>query len=406
MTLDYPEVEAIDLLIINNKAYKFSELTDGLKQLVIEKLQIPKSNYIKPPLSAIYNIKDFEEVAQKTLSKATFAYYKTGAADEITLAENERAFQRIYLKPRVLRNVSNVSLKTTILGSYTAAPFYITAFAGSSMDGNDLGELPLAKSAGENDVIQMIPCLTSISLYQLVETFNNSKVDQWLQIYLRSTFDDCIKLIREAEATGNIKTVFFTVDTAQLGRRETEARVRQSEGFKRTSTFSAELNWDGLRRIRSLTNLKIVLKGVQTVEDAIKAVEYGFNGFVISNHGGRQLDTTRSSIEILAEVVPELQKRGLYGKVEILIDGGIRRGSDVVKALALGAKGVGLGRPCLYSLQTYGESGVSKVIELLREEIELTLKLLGVNNLDELSPAYIDTLDLFGNRATNVSYDV
>lgn len=384
-----------DLVIINNRAYKFSELGDDLKKLVINKLSTGGS-YVKPSLSSIFSLKDFEKVAQNTLSTKTFAYYKTGAADELTLGENELAFQRIYFKPRILNSVSKVSIKTNVLGSFTNVPFYITAFAGAWMDDNIKGELPLATSAGKNGVIQMIPCLTKLKLQQLVDA--NSKTDQWLQIYLRDSYEDVLKLIKEAEQTNKIKALFFTVDVAQLGRRETEARIRNDSSFKRISKIASDLNWNDLQKIKSQTNLKIILKGVQTVEDAIKSIEYGFEGFVISNHGGRQLDTARSSIEILAEIVPELKKKNLYHKTEIFIDGGVRRGSDIVKAIALGAKSVGLGRPFLYALQTYGEEGIDRVLELLKEEVELTLRLLGVKDIHDLYESFVDTLDLFGNR--------
>ncbi|CCH45371.1 hypothetical protein BN7_4953 [Wickerhamomyces ciferrii] len=389
-----------DLVIIQNHAYKLSNLPADLKFQLVQKLQSNNDQaYTKPDISKIFNLNDFEPIAQKLLTPETYAYYRTGAEDEITLRENQKAFKRIYFKPRVLKSVSKISLETSVLGSYSSLPFYITAFHGASFDGNNEGELPLAKSAGKYDLIQMIPGLSTIPLKQQVQSHGNVEVDQWLQVYLRESFDEVLEKIKKAEETGKIKAIFFTVDVAQLGRREHESRIRDRSDYVKVPQLASDLNWDDLIKIRQSTNLKIILKGIQSVEDAIKSVELGFEGFVISNHGGRQLDTTRSSIEVLGEIVPELKKRNLYHKTEILIDGGVRRGSDIIKALALGAKSVGLGRPFLYALQTYGEEGISKVIDILREELTITLKLLGVVKLEELNETFVDTIDLYRNRA-------
>ncbi|CCH45625.1 hypothetical protein BN7_5208 [Wickerhamomyces ciferrii] len=381
------EINDDDLVIIQNHAYKLSNLPADLKFKLIQKLQSKdgKLTYTKPDLSRVFNLNDFESIAQKSLTPETFAYYRTGAEDEITLRENQKAFKRIYFKPRVLRSVSQVSLETNVLGSYSSLPFYITAFHGASFDGNNEGELPLARAAGKNNLTQMIPGLSTIPLQKQVDSHNNGKVDQWLQLNLRKTVDEILEKIKEAEETGKIKAIFFTIDVASLGKREHELRIRDTSHYEKIpAIFASDLNWNDLIKIRQSTSLKIILKGIQTVEDAIKSVELGFEGFVISNHGGRQLDTTRSSIEVLSTIVPELKKRNLYHKTEILIDGGIRRGSDIVKALALGATSVGLGRSFLYALQTYGEEGTSKVIDILREELTITLKLLGVVKLEDL----------------------
>ncbi|KAH3676057.1 hypothetical protein WICMUC_002354 [Wickerhamomyces mucosus] len=392
------EIKDTDSIIIGSTVYKISDLSQDLKNAIITKLEGTTTPYLKPDISQVYNVSDFDTISSKILSKGTYSYYRTGAEDEITLKENELAFKRIYFKPRILNSVNDVNIKTEILGSSTDVPFYITAFAGANLENNLEGELPLAAAASKANVIQMIPCLSIIPIPKLSEA---NPLDKWIQIYVRSSIEESLELIRIAEETGTIKTVFFTVDVAQLGRRETESRVKNNSQFSKPGPISSDLNWDHIKFLKNQTKLKVVLKGVQTYEDVIKAIEAGVDGVVISNHGGRQLDTARSPIEILAEVSPRLKSENLFEKIEILIDGGVRRGSDIVKALALGAKGVGIGRPFLYALQSYGEVGASKVIEIFKNEVELTLRLLGVNDLKQLNENYLSLIDLVGNRATS-----
>ena len=384
---------------IRGEEYDLGELPGELKLRLLALLQQKKQPYEKPPLDSIFNLADFTDVARNTLSENTWSYYRTGAADEITLRENTQAWRRIYFRPRILNNVTEVSLATELLGSKSAYPFYITAFAGCHLDNNVDAEKPLLRASDESGGVYMLPFQTTLGITQLS---NEGEGDQWLQIYVGQDRQRTKEVIKEAEATGKIKALCFTVDMAQIGRRETHQRVTGDGSFvKHFSGISSSFSWAEVRGYKDSTHLKCVLKGIQSKEDALKAIEYGFDGIILSNHGGRQLDTARSGIEVLAEVHRELKLKGLEDRIEIFVDGGVSRGSDVVKALALGAKGVGLGRAMLYALQSYGEPGVAKAIDILRSEVELTLRLLGVRSIGDLDESYVDITNLALNRATH-----
>jgi L-lactate dehydrogenase (cytochrome) len=390
-------IKETDSVIVDNKLYQLSTIPDSLRKELIDYLK--SEPFTKPELDEIYNLNDFTPVAEKTLSKPAWSYYRTGAADEITLRENVNAWQRIYFRPRILKDVTEVSLKTKLLGSESSYPFYITAFAGCALDNNVDAERPLVRASDRAGGIYMLPFQTSLGITDLS---NEGQHDQWLQIYVGTDREITLNAIKEAESVGRIKALCFTVDMAQLGRRETYQRTSGSSSFTKThEAIASSLNWEEVRNYKDTTSLKCVLKGIQTKEDAVKAVEYGFHGIILSNHGGRQLDTARSGVEVLSEVTQELKAKGLQDKIEVFVDGGVNRGSDIVKALALGAKAVGLGRPMLYALQTYGEAGVERAIEILRDEVELNLRLLGIRSIEALSSDYVDASHLSEKRTTN-----
>eukprot|EP00056_Hartaetosiga_gracilis_P010031 m.147326 g.147326 ORF g.147326 m.147326 type:complete len:1095 (+) comp13241_c0_seq11:68-3352(+) len=362
----------------------------------------------KPPLSQILNLFDFEGVARKTMTQQGWAYYSSGADDEIALRENHNAYHRLWLRPRILVNVQDVDISGTILGYKTSMPVYISACALGRLAHPD-GEVCLTKGAAKAGVIQMLPTLASCTLEEMTGTAIKGQV-LFMQLYVNHNRDVSTKLIQRAEKQG-VKAIFVTVDAPQLGRREKDMRVKfasnsgpdiakssEKKGSKGQGTSRAisqfidpSLCWEDLEWLRGVTSLPIVLKGVQCAEDAILAVEHGVAGIVLSNHGGRQLDFARSSVEVLVEVMDELQKRNMQGKLEVYVDGGIRRGSDVVKAIALGAKAVGLGRPTLYAMAGYGAEGVEHLFNILRDEIEMCLRLIGAASLDQLSPNMVCT---------------
>jgi len=214
-------------------------------------------------------------------------------------------------------------------------------------------------------------------------------------------------IIRKAEK-GGIKALFITVDAPQLGRREKDMRnkfeaespdmhkktgqqVNRSQGTARAISgfIDPALCWDDIKWFKSITKLPLILKGVQTAEDAMLAVKHGVQGIVLSNHGGRQLDTARSGIEILPEVMAALKSIGATNRIEVFVDGGVRRGTDIFKALALGAKAVGVGRPFLYAMAGYGQNGVERCIQLLRDEFEMCLRLMGAPTLAHIKPEMV-----------------
>ncbi|KAI8393581.1 FMN-dependent dehydrogenase-domain-containing protein [Radiomyces spectabilis] len=335
----------------------------------VEKVETEEDKRIRlarenmPRLEEMYNTYDFETVAKQVLRGDAWAYYSSGADDEISVRENHNAFHRIWLRPRVMVDVAKVDMSTTMLGTRVSMPLYITATALGKL-GHPDGEKVLTRAAGKKNIIQMIPTLASCSFDEIVDAKLPDQT-QWLQLYVNSDRNVTKKIVTYAESRG-VKGLFITADAPQLGRREKDMRQKYSqeapdelsdsdiprnEGAARAiSTFiDPSLSWADIPWFRSITKMPIIIKGIQTAEDAVIAAKCGCQGVVLSNHGGRQLDFAPSSIEILAEVMEALKKEGLDQGFEVYIDGGIKRGSDIFKALALGAKGVGIGRPALVS---------------------------------------------------------
>ena len=326
------------------------------------------------------------------------------------MRENHSAFHKIWFRPRVLVDVEKIDFSTTMLGTKCDIPFYVTATALGKL-GHLEGEVILTRAAKKHNVIQMIPTLASCSFDEMMDAAEGDQV-QWLQLYVNKDRKITKKIVQHAEARG-CKGLFITVDAPQLGRREKDMRTKftdvgssvqsksgqatdGSQGAARAiSTFiDPSLSWKDLPWFQSITKTPIILKGVQRVEDVIRAIEVGVQGVVLSNHGGRQLDFARSGIEILAEVMPVLRERSWENRIEIFIDGGVRRATDIIKALCLGAKGVGIGRPFLYSMSAYGLPGVDRAMQLLKDEMEMGMRLIGCSSVDQLNPTLVDARGL------------
>ncbi|EER28546.1 cytochrome b2, mitochondrial precursor, putative [Coccidioides posadasii C735 delta SOWgp] len=361
-----------------------------------------------PLLEQCYNLMDFEAVACRVMKRTAWGYYSSGADDEITMRENHSAFHKIWFRPRILVDVENVDISSTMLGAPVSVPFYVTATALGKL-GHPEGEICLTKAAATHDVIQMIPTLASCSFDEIVDAAMD-KQTQWLQLYVNKDREVTRKIVQHAEKRG-CKGLFITVDAPQLGRREkdmrskfsdpgtdvqrTDSNVDRSQGAARaiSSFIDPSLSWKDIPWFQSITKMPIALKGVQRVDDALRAVELGVPAIVLSNHGGRQLEFAPSAVELLAEVMPALRARGWENRIEVYIDGGIRRATDIIKALCLGAKGVGIGRPFLYAMSTYGVPGVERAMQLLKDEMVMNMRLLGCTSVDQLTP---DLLDIRG----------
>ena len=268
----------------------------------------------------------------------------------------------------------------------------------------------------------MIPTLASCSFDEIVDAKRGDQA-QWLQLYVNKNRAITERIIKHAENRG-CRGLFITVDAPQLGRREKDMRskfsdvgsnvqntggdkVDRSQGAARaiSSFIDPSLSWRDIPWFLSVTKMPILLKGVQRVEDVIRAIEVGVQGVVLSNHGGRQLDFARSGIEVLAEVMPVLRERNWQDRIEIYIDGGIRRSTDMIKALCLGARGVGIGRPFLYAMSAYGLPGVDRAMQLLKDEMEMNMRLIGCSKVDQLNPTLVDTRGL-SMHSTPVPVDV
>uniref|UniRef100_L2FT11 Mitochondrial cytochrome n=1 Tax=Colletotrichum fructicola (strain Nara gc5) TaxID=1213859 RepID=L2FT11_COLFN len=336
----------------------------------------------KPLLSQCYNLMDFEAVARRIMKKTAWGYYSSAADDEIVSSPSHftnRAFHRIWFRPQILVDVEKVDFSTTMFGAKVDMPFYVTATALGKL-GHPEGEVLLTRAARKHNVIQMIPTLASCAFDEMMDAAEGDQV-QWLQLYVNKDREITKKIVEHAEKRG-CKGLFITVDAPQLGRREQDM---QGAARAISSFIDPALSWKDIPWFKSITNMPIILKGVQRVEDVIKAIEAGVQGVVLSNHGGRQLDFARSGVE---------------NAIEIYIDGGVRRATDIIKALCLGAKGVGIGRPFLYAMAGYGFEGVDRAMQLLRDEMEMNMRLIGCTSVDQLNPSLLDTRSLFNHGST------
>ncbi|XP_056162829.1 peroxisomal (S)-2-hydroxyacid oxidase GLO4-like isoform X4 [Syzygium oleosum] len=340
------------------------------------------------------NVNEYQELARQALPKMYYDFFAGGAEDQYTLKENVEAFRRITFRPRILIDVSKICLSTTILGYHVSAPIMIAPTALHKL-AHPEGEVATARAAAECNVIMI---LSYMSMCTVEEVASSCDAIRFFQIYVYKRRDITTQLVQRAERSG-YKAIVLTVDVPRLGRREADIKnkmvapqLKNFEGLLSTqvvsdegsnvqafadSTLDASLTWKDIGWLRSITKLPILIKGVLTHEDAIKAVEAGAAGIIVSNHGARQLDYSPATISVLEEVV-----HAVKGKVPVFVDGGVRRGTDVFKALALGAQAVLIGRPVVYGLAAKGETGVRSVTEMLKDELELTMALSGSRAYD------------------------
>jgi 4-hydroxymandelate oxidase len=332
------------------------------------------------------NVWDYEQLAEEALDANAHAYFAGGSGDEVTLRENVAAFERRKLRPRVLVDVRSVSTATTVLGAEVALPILVAPLALQRM-AHPEGELATARAAAAAGTVM---CLSTASTFRPAEVAAAAPDGaRWFQVYVfgdRSLTEELI-----AEAAGNgFSALVLTVDVPYLGRRERDIRIdfKIPEGIVPAGDifgegFDASLSWRDLEWLAGY-GLPVVVKGILTAEDARLACEHGAAGMVVSNHGGRQLDGVSASLDALEEVVDAVD-----GRAEVFLDGGVRRGTDALKALALGARAVLIGRAMLWGLAARGEEGVADVLRLLRDEVELGLALLGCSSPADVSRAHV-----------------
>ncbi|CAE7942384.1 CYB2 [Symbiodinium necroappetens] len=362
----------------------------------------------KPPLNAMLNSFDFESVAREVMEPQAWGYYSSGGDDEITLRDNHLAFQRITMRPRILVNVREIDMTTQILGVPASVPLYFTATALAKLAHQD-GEVAIVKAAKKAGVPYMLPTLSSYTLDEMLEARSPDQ-QVFSQLYVnpeRSRSEEYVKKLEDA----GVKALFVTVDAPQLGRREKDMRnkftqqgsdvqgddeedgaVDRSQGATRaiSSYIDPGLNWEDVPWLKSITKMKVLLKGVQCAEDAVSAYKAGLAGCVLSNHGGRQLDTCRPGIEVLPEVMEGLKEAGATKEnFAVFIDGGVRRGGDIFKAVALGAQAVGVGRPVLYSLASYGMNGIVRMVHMLQDELQMVMRLSGTPNIPSITEKHV-----------------
>jgi isopentenyl diphosphate isomerase/L-lactate dehydrogenase-like FMN-dependent dehydrogenase len=337
-------------------------------------------------VGAPINVWDYERLAEEKLDPNALAYFAGGAGDEMTLRENVASFGRLTLRPRVLVDVTKISTGTTVLGTEIALPVLVAPVAMQRMAHPD-GELATARAAADAGTIMCVSSGATARPADVVAAAPGAP--KWYQVYVFADRSITTELVDEARA-GGFSALVLTVDVPYLGRRERDISVdfKVPEGITPTGDifgagFDTTLSWRDLEWLTGY-GLPLVVKGLLTAEDARLACEHGAAAIVVSNHGGRQLDGVAASIDVLQEIVEAVD-----GRAEVLLDGGVRRGTDVLKALALGARAVLIGRAMVWGLAADGEAGVRHVLELLRAEIELGLALLGCCSPADVTRAHV-----------------
>lgn len=333
------------------------------------------------------NVFEYEALAQAKMNPAFWDFYRGGSDDEVTLRANRTAFERIRLRPRVLVDVSvgALDIRTTVLDTPVNMPILVAPTGLHSL-AHPEGECATAQGAGMADTL-MVASTTATRSIEEIERAASGPL--WFQLYVYPSLQVAEKLVHRAEAAG-YRAIVLTVDLPYLGNRERDRHNNVTippEPFYEANFVDVEekgrpwvpLTWESLSWLRSITSLPILVKGILTAEDAVLAVEHGVAGIIVSNHGGRQLDTALASIDALPEIV-----EAVTGRCEVYLDGGIRRGTDILKALALGARAVLVGRPILWGLAVNGAQGVFQVLEILRKELELSMALAGRPTLDSI----------------------
>lgn len=355
------------------------------------------------------NLFDYEALARDRLSDAVYGYYASGAGDEITVRENRAAYDRLRLRPRMLRDVTARSSAITLWGERLNAPVIVAPMAYNAL-AHPEGELAVARAAGTLGLIVTHSTLASYTMEQVAQAATGAL---WYQLYAYHRREINQRLIERAERAG-YRALVVTVDTPIIGRRETDIRTgfSQRRGVRAVNLLDdemrslfppmdsdeqlaqyvstvqrANLTWDDVAWLKGVTRLPLLLKGILRGDDARRAVDLGADGIVISNHGGRQLDSAIATIDALPEIA-----QAVGGQVPLIVDGGVRRGTDIVKALALGAQAVMVGRPVLWGLAHEGESGARRVLRLLLDEFDLALALCGACNCADLTPDLIARL--------------
>jgi len=339
------------------------------------------------------NVWDYEALAAERLEAGAHGYYAGGAGDELTLRDNVEAFRRLQLRPRMLVDVAACTTATTVLGQEISMPLLVAPVALQRAAHPD-GEVAMARAAKGAGTIM---CLSTIATAAPAEVAAVGG-PRWFQLYVFRDEGVTRDLIARARDSG-YTALLLTVDAPVRGNRERDLRTRFAlppdiqvasmgrGGVTPKDIFdmvTPSLTWRDLERISAAAELPLLVKGILTSEDAILSVEHGAAGVVVSNHGGRQLDGVAATIDALPEVV-----EAVAGRIEVLVDGGIRRGTDVVKALALGAQAVLAGRAPLWGLAVDGEAGARRVLELLREEILTALQLVGATSPADVTRAHV-----------------
>jgi 4-hydroxymandelate oxidase len=360
---------------------------------------------IKSPKEAI-NVFDFEPVCRQNVPPAHFGYMASGIDDEVTLRANREGFLKFQLRPRRLVDVSKVDMSTEVLGVKYASPI-VLAPVGGQRSFHDEGEVASARAAKVGNHLQILSTMTSFGVEDVTA---GRDAPIWFQLYATNKWEVAEAMVRRADKAG-CHAVAVTVDRSGGRNQETLFRLRPSDtrdcngchdrsslqsSLKNRAMFvgldtsglrntqSSAMTWDFFKRMRDVTKMKLLAKGILAWEDAKIAADVGLDGIIVSNHGARSEDSGRSTIDALPEIV-----EAVNGRIPILVDSGFRRGSDVVKALCIGATAVCVGRPYIWGLGAFGQPGVERALELLRIETQAMMQQVGAPNIKALTPAMV-----------------
>src|SRR3984885_9641670 len=360
------------------------------------------------PADAI-NVFDFEEVAHRKVQQGHWAYMASGVDDDGTLHANREAFKHIELRPRRLHDATKVDMRVDLFGTTYDSPIF-TCPTGGEKSFHPEGELAVAGAAKARGTLQVLSTATSTAVEDVNKALGRPV---WYQLYAPSSWDACQKILERVEASG-VRVIALTVDNTTGRHSETYLRTRPKnlsqcaschdvkgtdvvvrehpmyDGIDMTGvrTTNPAMDWAFADRVRKFWKGKFLIKGMDTREDARLCVDHGIDGLLVSNHGGRSTETLRATIEALPEVVAEVGS-----KIPVFVDGGFRRGTDGFKALALGAKGVGIGRPMLWGLGAFGQAGVDRVLEIMQGELKLCMGNCGTQTVADITRPYVATPD-------------
>lgn len=357
--------------------------------------QLPALSVASPDQAI--SVLDFEEAARRVLSPAHWGYMASGVDDDATLRANRDGFTHYRLRPRRLVDVSAIDLHVDVFGRTWDSPLFLSPVGGQRMFHAD-GELAVARAAATRKTTQILSSASSIAIEDVSKSLGEAP---WYQLYMPNQWDGTERLVRRVEATG-CQVLVWTVDLLGGRNLETAERFRRTDARSCTTCHStarggrafeelpmfrdiaggmnpAAATWQFVDRLRSSTRMKLVLKGIETREDARLAREHGVDGLIVSNHGGRAAETGGATIDELGEVI-----EGAGSQLPVFIDGGFRRGTDIFKALALGARAVGIGRPYVWALSAFGQAGVERVIDILRAELTLTMRQCGTPRIRDI----------------------
>jgi 4-hydroxymandelate oxidase len=365
------------------------------------------SEVIASPAQAL-NVFDFEEAAHRKVQPGHWAYMASGVDDDATLRANRDGFKHVELRPRRLRDATKVDMRVELGGTVYNSPIFTCPTGGEKSFFPD-GELAVARAAKARGTLQFLSTSTSTAVEDVNKELGRPV---WYQLYAPSSWDACEKILRRVEAAG-CKVIALTCDNTTGRNSETYLRTRPKnmsqcatchegepgsalkehpmyDGINMTGVLrqNPAMDWAFVDRIRKSWQGTFFIKGIDTREDARLCVEHGVNGILVSNHGGRSTETGRATIEALPEVVAEVGSR-----LTVFVDGGFRRGTDVFKGLALGAKAVGIGRPFLWGLGAFGQAGVDRVLEIIQGELKLVMGNCGTRTVADITRDYVATPD-------------